>query len=93
MATVPLRTGITKTSSTVRTAGPGLLYCRRTSYPAYPETEELLLGKSQQLQTALLQGFGKQVDLLSYGSGLHLHIALHLPGTAEELARKALMGG
>ncbi len=33
------------------------------------------------------------MDLLSYGSGLHLHIALHLPGTAEELARKALMGG
>lgn len=49
--------------------------------------------KSQQLQTALLQEFGKQVELLSYGSGLHLHIALHLPGTAEELARKALMGG
>ncbi len=49
--------------------------------------------KSQQLQAALLQVFGSRVELLSYGSGLHLHIALHLSGTAEELARKALAGG
>lgn len=49
--------------------------------------------KSRQLQAALLQVFGSRVDLLSYGSGLHLHIALHVPGTAEELARKALQSG
>ena len=30
---------------------------------------------------------------MSYGSGLHLHVALHLAGTAEELTRKALAGG
>lgn len=49
--------------------------------------------KSQKLQEALLEVFGSQVQLLSYGSGLHLHIALDLPGTADELANRALAHG
>lgn len=49
--------------------------------------------KSRRLKEELTSRFGSKVRLLSYGSGLHLHIALDLPGTAEELARKALAQG
>ena len=49
--------------------------------------------KSRRLKEELTSRVGSKVRLLSYGSGLHLHIALDLPGTAEELARKALAQG
>ena len=49
--------------------------------------------KSRLLQEALTAVFGDQVRLLGYGSGLHLHIALDRPGTAEELAARALEKG
>ena len=49
--------------------------------------------KNKLLRQALQLVFGKEATLLSYGTGLHLHIALDLPGTAVELARKALQQG
>ncbi|MCH4096597.1 MAG: PLP-dependent aminotransferase family protein [Acidaminococcus provencensis] len=49
--------------------------------------------KSRQLRQALQEVFGELVLPMSYGSGLHLHIALRLPGTAAELAQQALKQG
>ena len=49
--------------------------------------------KNRLLRQALQQVFGKEASLLSYGTGLHLHIALNVPGTAVELAQKALEHG
>lgn len=49
--------------------------------------------KNQLLRQALQQVFGKEASLLSYGTGLHLHIALNVKGTAVELAQKALQHG
>lgn len=49
--------------------------------------------KNQLLRQALQQVFGKEASLLSYGTGLHLHIALNVRGTAVELAQKALQHG
>ena len=75
----------------------------RISYLAYIEEghltrhirklRSLYRTKSRRLKEELTSRFGSKVRLLSYGSGLHLHIALDLPGTAEELARKALAQG
>jgi GntR family transcriptional regulator/MocR family aminotransferase len=49
--------------------------------------------KSNLLQEALVAAFGDKVSIVSLESGLHLHIALNCPGTAEKLAEKALSGG